>query len=71
MYEGRTAAEPGIMFSQENMGTIQEMGPAEKEGKVGDGVVMPDQHPGEEHKPGEVAHSHPRQAVGQPGLGET
>ena len=41
MYEGRTAAEPGIMFSQENMGTIPWMVPAEKEGKVGDGVVMP------------------------------
>jgi len=41
MYEGRTAAEPGIIFGHENMGLIQEIGSAVKERKVGDRVVMP------------------------------
>ena len=41
MYEGRTAAEPGIVFGHENMGVIQEVGGAVKERKVGDRVVMP------------------------------
>lgn len=41
MYEGRTAAEPGIVFGHENMGTIEEVGPAVEERKVGDRVVMP------------------------------
>ena len=41
MYEGRTAAAPGIVFGHENMGIIQEVGPAVKERKVGDRVVMP------------------------------
>ena len=41
MYEGRTAAEPGIVFGHENMGVIQEVGPAVKERRVGDRVVMP------------------------------
>jgi glutathione-independent formaldehyde dehydrogenase len=41
MYEGRTAAEPGIVFGHENMGIIQEVGSAVKERKVGDRVVMP------------------------------
>ena len=41
MYEGRTAAEPGIVFGHENMGLIQEVGPAVKTLKVGDRVVMP------------------------------
>ncbi|MFQ5934604.1 MAG: glutathione-independent formaldehyde dehydrogenase [Dehalococcoidia bacterium] len=41
MYEGRTAAEAGIVFGHENMGIIQEVGPAVKERKVGDRVVMP------------------------------
>ena len=41
MYEGRTAAEPGIVFGHENMGIIQETGPAVKTLKVGDRVVMP------------------------------
>ena len=41
MYEGRTAAEPGIVFGHENMGIIEEVGPAVKERKVGDRVVMP------------------------------
>ena len=41
MYEGRTAAKPGIVFGHENMGVIKEAGPAVKERKVGDRVVMP------------------------------
>ena len=41
MYEGRTAAQPGIVFGHENMGVIQEVGAAVKERKVGDRVVMP------------------------------
>lgn len=41
MYEGRTAAHPGIIFGHENLGTIQEVGPAVKTLKVGDRVVMP------------------------------
>ncbi len=41
MYEGRTAAQPGIVFGHENMGVIQEAGSAVKTLKVGDRVVMP------------------------------
>ena len=41
MYEGRTSAEPGIVFGHENMGVIVEVGPAVKDRKVGDRVVMP------------------------------
>lgn len=41
MYEGRTSAEPGIVFGHENMGVIQEVGSGVKERKVGDRVVMP------------------------------
>ena len=41
MYEGRTAAEPGIVFGHENLGIIEEVGPGVKERKVGDRVVMP------------------------------
>jgi glutathione-independent formaldehyde dehydrogenase len=41
MYEGRTAAEPGIVFGHENMGVIVEVGSAVKDRKVGDRVVMP------------------------------
>ena len=41
MYEGRTAAEPGIVFGHENMGVIQEVGAGVKERKVGDRVVLP------------------------------
>ena len=41
MYEGRTAANPGIVFGHENMGVIEEVGTAVKERKVGDRVVMP------------------------------
>ena len=31
MYEGRTAAEPGIVFGHENMGVIVEIGSAVKD----------------------------------------
>ena len=41
MYEGRTAAEPGIIFGHENMGVIEEVGAAVKSLSVGDRVVMP------------------------------
>ena len=41
MYEGRTAAEPGIVFGHENMGVIEEVGSAVKNLSVGDRVVMP------------------------------
>jgi glutathione-independent formaldehyde dehydrogenase len=41
MYEGRTAAEPGIVFGHENMGVIEEVGSAVKTLQVGDRVVMP------------------------------
>ena len=41
MYEGRTAAAPGIVFGHENMGVIEEVGGAVKERKVGDRVVLP------------------------------
>ena len=41
MYEGRTAAEPGIVFGHENMGVIQEVGSAVKNLSIGDRVVMP------------------------------
>jgi len=41
MYEGRTAAEPGIVFGHENMGIIEEVGPGVTSLQVGDRVVMP------------------------------
>ncbi|MFB6183617.1 MAG: glutathione-independent formaldehyde dehydrogenase [Haloarculaceae archaeon] len=41
MYEGRTAAEPGIVFGHENMGTITEVGEAVSTLEVGDRVVAP------------------------------
>lgn len=41
MYEGRTAAKSGIVFGHENMGIIQEVGPAVTSLKPGDRVVMP------------------------------
>ena len=41
MYEGRTAAEPGIVFGHENMGIIEDVGSAVKTLSVGDRVVMP------------------------------
>ena len=41
MYEGRTAAEPGIVFGHENMGVVVEAGNAVKTISVGDRVVLP------------------------------
>lgn len=35
MYEGRTAAEPGIVFGHENMGIIDEVGPGVTVSAVG------------------------------------
>ncbi|RRO12799.1 aldehyde dehydrogenase [Saccharopolyspora rhizosphaerae] len=41
MYEGRTAAEPGIVFGHENMGIIEEVGEGVTSLNRGDRVVMP------------------------------
>ncbi|WP_420450247.1 glutathione-independent formaldehyde dehydrogenase [Ilumatobacter sp.] len=41
MYEGRTAAESGIVFGHENMGIVEEVGDAVASVKVGDRVVLP------------------------------
>ncbi|MFB6079097.1 MAG: glutathione-independent formaldehyde dehydrogenase [Halarchaeum sp.] len=41
MYEGRTAAEPGIVFGHENMGVIEEVGEGVSDLEVGDRVVVP------------------------------
>jgi len=41
MYEGRTAAEAGIVFGHENMGIIEEVGSGVTLLKKGDRVVMP------------------------------
>ncbi|CAM1509735.1 Fc.00g000700.m01.CDS01 [Cosmosporella sp. VM-42] len=41
MYEGRTAAEPGITFGHENMGIVEELGEGVALLKKGDRVVMP------------------------------
>ncbi|KAE9407563.1 GroES-like protein [Gymnopus androsaceus JB14] len=41
MYEGRTAAEPGIVFGHENMGIVDEIGSGVILLKKGDRVVMP------------------------------
>lgn len=41
MYEGRTAAQPGIVFGHENMGIVEEVGPGVVSIKKGDRVVMP------------------------------
>ncbi|KAK9893317.1 GroES-like protein [Cystobasidium minutum MCA 4210] len=41
MYEGRTAAEAGIIFGHENMGIVDEVGPGVTLYKKGDRVVMP------------------------------
>jgi len=41
MYEGRTAAEPGIVFGHENMGTVSEVGDAVTGLEEGDRVVAP------------------------------
>ena len=41
MYEGRTAAEPGIVFGHENLGIIEEVGGGVTGLEEGDRVVMP------------------------------
>ena len=41
MYEGRTAAEPGIVFGHENLGLIEEVGSGVTSREPGDRVVMP------------------------------
>ncbi|OJZ82054.1 hypothetical protein ASPFODRAFT_51742 [Aspergillus luchuensis CBS 106.47] len=41
MYEGRTAAEPGITFGHENLGLVEELGAGVTLLKKGDRVVMP------------------------------
>lgn len=41
MYEGRTAAQPGMIFGHENMGVIAEVGGAVQSIKKGDRVVLP------------------------------
>jgi glutathione-independent formaldehyde dehydrogenase len=41
MYEGRTAAEPGIVFGHENLGIVQEVGDGVVTIREGDRVVMP------------------------------
>ena len=41
MYEGRTGAEPGIVFGHENMGVVQEIGSGVAKIKKGDRVVLP------------------------------
>lgn len=41
MYEGRTAAEPGITFGHENMGIVEDLGQGVTLLKKGDRVVMP------------------------------
>jgi glutathione-independent formaldehyde dehydrogenase len=41
MYEGRTAAQPGIVFGHENMGIVEEVGDGVTSIREGDRVVMP------------------------------
>ncbi|MGW7404436.1 glutathione-independent formaldehyde dehydrogenase [Streptomyces sp. NPDC054833] len=41
MYEGRTAAEPGIVFGHENLGVVEEIGSGVVSLSQGDRVVMP------------------------------
>lgn len=41
MYEGRTAAKPGIIFGHENVGLVDEVGPGVVSLHKGDRVVMP------------------------------
>ena len=41
MYEGRTAAEPGIVFGHENMGVVTEIGEGVSDLEEGDRVVAP------------------------------
>ncbi|EST38335.1 aldehyde dehydrogenase [Streptomycetaceae bacterium MP113-05] len=41
MYEGRTGAEPGIVFGHENMGVVEDVGTGVATVRKGDRVVMP------------------------------
>ena len=41
MYEGRTDAEPGIIFGHENMGVVEEVGQGVTTRRKGDRVVLP------------------------------
>lgn len=41
MYEGRTAAEPGIVFGHENMGIVEEVGDGVGSLSVGDRINLP------------------------------
>jgi glutathione-independent formaldehyde dehydrogenase len=41
MYEGRTGAEPGIIFGHENMGIVEEVGPGVASLSPGDRIVLP------------------------------
>lgn len=41
MFEGRTAAKPGLVFGHENLGTVEETGSGVVSLAVGDRVVMP------------------------------
>ncbi len=41
MYEGRTIAQPGVVFGHENLGVVAEVGPGVQSIKRGDRVVMP------------------------------
>ncbi|WP_049899418.1 glutathione-independent formaldehyde dehydrogenase [Halococcus agarilyticus] len=41
MYEGRTDAEPGIVFGHENMGIVEAVGDAVSTIEVGDRIVLP------------------------------
>src|SRR5690242_12587607 len=41
MYEGRTPASGGMRFGHENMGVVEEVGPAVTQIEPGDRVVMP------------------------------
>lgn len=41
MYEGRTAAKPGLVFGHENLGIVEEIGPGVVSLKKGDRVGMP------------------------------
>ncbi|GAB2762287.1 glutathione-independent formaldehyde dehydrogenase [Salinifilum aidingensis] len=41
MYEGRTDAQPGIVFGHENMGVVEEVGSGVTTVRQGDRVVMP------------------------------
>lgn len=41
MYEGRTAARPGVVMGHENMGVVEEVGSAVQQLREGDRVVLP------------------------------